>query len=94
MVELKDKDHIMSKQSVGSSSPLACIAVRPDKKPYTVTASVNRASCEHRYSEKFARSLLTINLQWLLCTVIKFHFVEEAIQSSSSIPFITNFNVF
>ena len=45
MVELKDKDRIMSKQSVGSSSPLACIAVRPDEKPYAVTASVNRASC-------------------------------------------------
>ena len=59
MVELKDKDHIMSKQSIGSSSPLACIAVRPDKKPYTVTASVNRASYVFR--------LFSINLACLLC---------------------------
>ena len=25
-----------------------------------------------------AQCLLTINTQWLLCTVIKFHFVKEA----------------
>ena len=30
----------------------------------------------------------------LLCTVIKLHVVKEAIQSSSSLPFITNFNLF
>ena len=28
------------------------------------------------------------------CTVIKFHVVKEAIQSSRVIPFITNFNGF
>ena len=43
---------------------------------------------------KIAQSLLTINIQRLLCTVIKFHVVKEAIQSSSSLPFITNFNLF
>ena len=32
--------------------------------------------------------------QQLLCTVIKFHVVKEAIQRSSSLPFITNFNLF
>ena len=30
----------------------------------------------------------TINIQRLLCTVIKLHVVKEAIQSSSSLPFI------
>ena len=38
--------------------------------------------------------LLTISVQRLLCTVIKLHIVKEAIQSSSSLPFITNFNLF
>ena len=38
--------------------------------------------------------LLTINIQRLLCTVIKLNVVKEAIQSSSSLPFITNFNLF
>ena len=28
------------------------------------------------------------------CAVIKLHFVKEAIESSSSLPFITNFNLF
>ena len=35
---------------------------------------------------KIAQCLLTINIQRLLCTVIKLHVVEEAIQSSSSSP--------
>ena len=35
-----------------------------------------------------------INIQRLLCTVIKLHFVKKATQSSSSSPFITNFNLF
>ena len=43
---------------------------------------------------KIAQCLLTINIQRLLCTVIKLHVVKEAIQSSSSLPFITNFNLF
>ena len=43
---------------------------------------------------KIAQCLLTINIQRLLCTVIKLHVVQEAIQSSSSLPFITNFNLF
>ena len=43
---------------------------------------------------KIAQCLLTINIQQLLCTVIKLHVVKEAIQSSSSLPFITNFNLF
>ena len=43
---------------------------------------------------KIAQCLLTINIQWLLCTVIKLHIVKEAIQSSSPLPFITNFNLF
>ena len=38
--------------------------------------------------------MLTINIQRLLCTVIKLHVVQEAIRSSSSLPFITNFNLF
>ena len=43
---------------------------------------------------KIAQCSLTINIQLLLCTVIKLHVVKEAIQSSSSLPFITNFNLF
>ena len=43
---------------------------------------------------KIAQCLLTINIQWLLCTVVKFHVVDEAIlQSSSSLPFTTNVNL-
>ena len=33
---------------------------------------------------KIAQCLLTINIQRLICTVIKLHAVKEAIQSSSS----------
>jgi len=43
---------------------------------------------------KIAQCLLTINIQWLLCAVIKLHVVKEAVQSSSSLLFITNFNLF
>ena len=43
---------------------------------------------------KIVQRLLTINIQQLLCTVIKLHVVKEAIQSSSSLPFSTNFNLF
>ena len=43
---------------------------------------------------KIAHCLLTINIQWLICTEIKIHVVKEAIQCSSSLPFITNFNLF
>ena len=43
---------------------------------------------------KIVQCLLTINIQWLLCTVIKLHVVKEAIESSSSLPFITNLNLF
>ena len=43
---------------------------------------------------KIVQCLLMINIQWLLCTVIKLHVVKEAIQSSSSLPFITNFSLF
>ena len=43
---------------------------------------------------KIAQCLLTINIQRLLCAVIKLHVVKEAIESSSSLPFITNFNLF
>ena len=43
---------------------------------------------------KIAQCLLKINIQWLPCTMIKLHIVEEAIQSLSSLPFITNFNLF
>ena len=43
---------------------------------------------------KIAQCLLTINIQRLLCPVIKLHVVKEAIQSSNSLPFITNFNLF
>ena len=43
---------------------------------------------------KIAHCLLTINIQLLLCTVIKLHVVKEAIQSSSSLLFLTNFNLF
>ena len=38
--------------------------------------------------------MLTINIQRLLCPVMKLHVVKEAIQSSSLLPFITNFNLF
>ena len=37
--------------------------------------------------------LLTIDIQQLLCTVM-LHVVKEAVQSSSSLPFITNFKLF
>ena len=43
---------------------------------------------------KIAQCLLTINIQRLLCTVKKLHVVKEGIQSLSSLPFITNFNLF
>ena len=43
---------------------------------------------------KIAQCLLTINIQRLFCPVIKLHVVKEVIQSSSSLPFITNFNLF
>ena len=43
---------------------------------------------------KIVQCLLRINIERLLCTVIKLHVVKEAIQSSSSSPFITNFNLF
>ena len=43
---------------------------------------------------KIAQCLLTINIQQLLCTVMKLHVVKEGIESSSSLPFITNFNLF
>ena len=35
-----------------------------------------------------------INNRRLICTVIKLHVVKETIQSSSSSPFIANFNLF
>ena len=41
-----------------------------------------------------AQCLWTINIQLLFCTVIKFHVVKEAIQSSSPLPFIINFHLF
>ena len=41
-----------------------------------------------------AQCLLMINIQWLLCTVIELHVVKEAIQSSSSLPFVADFNLF
>ena len=43
---------------------------------------------------KTVQCLLMINIQQLLCTVIKLHVVKEAIPSSNSLPFITNFNLF
>ena len=43
---------------------------------------------------KIAQCLLTINIQRLLCTEIKLNVVKEAMQSSSSLPFITNLNLF
>ena len=43
---------------------------------------------------KIAFLFLTINIQRLLCAVIKFHVVKKAIQSLSSLPFVTNFNLF
>ena len=38
--------------------------------------------------------LVTINIQQFLCTVINLHVVKEAIQSSSTLPFITNLTDF
>ena len=43
---------------------------------------------------KIAQCLLTINIQRLLCTVVKLNVVKEAFESSSSLPFITNNNLF
>ena len=42
---------------------------------------------------KIAQCLLTINIQRLICTLIKLHAVKEAIQSSSSLPLITYFDL-
>ena len=42
---------------------------------------------------KVVQFLLTIDIQQLLCTVM-LHVVKEAVQSSSSLPFITNFKLF
>ena len=36
----------------------------------------------------------TVTVYCVLCTVIKLYVVREAIQSSSSLPFIANFNFF
>ena len=38
--------------------------------------------------------MLTIKFQRLLCTVMKLHVVKEPIEGSSSLPFITDFNLF
>ena len=43
---------------------------------------------------KIVQCLLMIDIQWLLCTVIKLHVVKEAVQSSNSLPFIINVNLF
>ena len=43
---------------------------------------------------EIVQCLLTINIQRLLGTVIKLHFAKKVIQSSSLLPFITNFNLF
>ena len=43
---------------------------------------------------KIAQCLLAINIERLLCAVKKLHVVKEPIQSSSSLPFNTNFNLF
>ena len=45
---------------------------------------------------KIEQCLLMINNQWLstVSTVIKLQVVKEAIQSSSSLPFITDLNLF
>ena len=51
------------------------------------------ASVRLREVVKIAQCLLTINIQRLICTVIKLHAVKEAIQSSSSLPLITYFNL-
>ena len=55
---------------------------------------LNRGSVRLIEVVKIAQCLLTMNIQQLLCTVIKLHVVKEAIQSLSSLPFITNFNLF
>ena len=38
--------------------------------------------------------IIFVHTFFIYCTVIKLHVVKEAIQSSSSLPFITNFNLF
>ena len=58
------------------------------------TYSETALSSGHQEVVQIAQCLLTINIQRLLCTVIKFHVIKEAIQSSSSLPFITNVNFF
>ena len=52
----------------------------------------SQVSAQQRFVN-IVQCLLTINIQRLLCTVIKLHVVQEAIQSSTSLPFITNFNL-
>ena len=55
---------------------------------------VKHLLCGHLRVVKIAQCLLTITIQRLLCTVIKLHVAKEAIQRSSSLPFITNFHLF
>ena len=62
----------------------------PPKK--TGSSHLNRG-CPLNRGCKIAQCLLTINIQRLLCTVIKLHAVQEAIQSSSSLPLNTYFNL-
>ena len=38
--------------------------------------------------------IIFVHTFFIYCTAIKLHVVKEAIQSSSSLPFITNFNLF
>ena len=38
--------------------------------------------------------IIFVHTFFIYCTMIKLHVVKEAIQSSSSLPFITNFNMF
>ena len=52
----------------------------------------SQVSAQQRFV-KIAQCLSTINIQRLLCTVIKLRVVKEAIKSSTSLPFITNFNL-
>ena len=80
----------------GNSIAIVTVTVKPVLRGHLRTFPSVRLIEGVRLIEvvKIAQCLLTINIQRLLCTVIKLHVVKEAAQSSSSLLFITYFNLF
>ena len=81
----------------GNSIAIVTVTVKPVLRGHLRTFPSVRLIEGVRLIEvvKIAQCLLTINIQQLLCTtVLKSHVVKEAIRSSRSLPFSTNFNLF